>query len=91
MEHSATSFENTGWRNPGQFKSHRFRHSSMERGNPGLTWMSPEHPVDLDAGNPCRHDEDLHFSCSVGERKIMNNFVESRSKKTQKMSASALD
>ena len=23
--------------------------------------MSPEHPANLDAGNPCRHDEDLHL------------------------------
>jgi hypothetical protein len=33
----------------------------MEFWNPGWTWMSPEHPVNLDAGHPCRHDEDLHF------------------------------
>jgi hypothetical protein len=29
----------------------------------------------LDAGHPYRHDEDPAFSCSVGERKIMNHFV----------------
>jgi hypothetical protein len=30
--------------------------------------------ANLDAGNPCRHDEISIFS-SVGERKIMNHFV----------------
>jgi hypothetical protein len=29
----------------------------------------------LDAGHPCRHDEDPAFSFSVGERKIMIHFV----------------
>jgi hypothetical protein len=37
--------------------------------------MSPEHPAKLDAGNPCRHDDDLHFHVLWGERKIMNHFV----------------
>ena len=30
--------------------------------------------ANLDAGNPCRQDE-IAFSCSVGERKLMNHFV----------------
>jgi hypothetical protein len=29
----------------------------------------------MDAGHPCRHDEVLPFSFSVGEHKIMNHFV----------------
>jgi len=29
----------------------------------------------LDAGYPCRHDEDLHFSCVVGEGKLMEHFA----------------
>jgi hypothetical protein len=29
----------------------------------------------LDAGHPCRHDEDPAFSFSVGERKIIIHFV----------------
>jgi hypothetical protein len=29
----------------------------------------------MDAGDPCRHDGDLLFSSSVGERKIMKHFV----------------
>ena len=33
------------------------------------------HPAHLDAGHPCRHDEALPFSCSVGERKLMKHFV----------------
>ena len=28
---------------------------------------------ELDAGNPCRHDEDLHFNVRQAERKIMNH------------------
>jgi hypothetical protein len=31
--------------------------------------------ANLEAGHPCRHDEDLAFSYSVGERKIMKHFV----------------
>jgi hypothetical protein len=37
--------------------------------------MSPEHPANLDAGNPCRHDEDLQFHPLWAQRKIMNHFV----------------
>jgi hypothetical protein len=40
-----------------------------------LTWRSPEHPANLDAGNPYRHDESSAFSCSVGERKLMKHIV----------------
>jgi hypothetical protein len=35
-----------------------FQHGVLES---RLTWKSLEHPANLDAGNPCRHDEDLHF------------------------------
>jgi hypothetical protein len=42
------------------------------------TDVSGRIPANLDAGHPCRHDEDLHFSCSVGVRKIMNHFVVNR-------------
>jgi hypothetical protein len=31
--------------------------------------------ANLDAGYPCRHDEDLRFYASLGERKLMNHFV----------------
>jgi hypothetical protein len=36
-------------------------HSSMERWNPGLHGCVLRHPTNLDAGNPCRHDEEPHF------------------------------
>jgi hypothetical protein len=29
--------------------------------------------ANLDAGNPCRHDEDLHVHVSVGGRKLMKH------------------
>ena len=38
----------------------------------------------MDAGHPCRHDEYLAFSCSVGERKIMNHFVAGSQAKPEK-------
>jgi hypothetical protein len=31
--------------------------------------------ANLGAGHPCRHDEDLHFHDSVGDRQIVNHFV----------------
>ena len=31
--------------------------------------------ANLDAGYPGRHDGEFAFSCSVGERKIMEHFV----------------
>ncbi|GEM_PF-1835775 len=31
--------------------------------------------ANLDAGNPCRHDDDLHFHVLRGERKLMTHFV----------------
>jgi hypothetical protein len=31
--------------------------------------------ANLDAANPCRHDENLDFSGSVGERKIWDHFL----------------
>jgi hypothetical protein len=33
--------------------------------------------ANLDAGNPCRHDE-IRLFMFVGERKIMNHFVANR-------------
>jgi hypothetical protein len=55
-------FENTARRGLGHFKQNpsipSFQHGVLES---RLTWMSPEHPANLDAGNPCRHDEDLDF------------------------------
>ena len=30
--------------------------------------------ANLDAGNPCRHDDDLHFHLLSAERKLMNHY-----------------
>ncbi len=55
--HYSLSFENTVRRGPGQLKQDpsitSFQHGVLES---TLTWMSPEAPCVLDAGNPCRHD-----------------------------------
>jgi hypothetical protein len=57
------SFENTGRRGLRQFRQDpsipSFQHGALES---RLTWMSPECILaNLDAGNPCRHDEHLIF------------------------------
>jgi len=31
--------------------------------------------ANLDAGHPCRHDEDLLFHVLWGKRKVMNHFI----------------
>jgi len=73
------SFENIGRRRLGHFSKTlsiaSFQHGVLESSS---TWMSPGHPESLDAGHPCRHDGDRHFSSSVDERKIMNHLVKSR-------------
>jgi hypothetical protein len=58
-----------------------FQHGVLES---RLTWTSSESIlVNLDAGNPCRHDgpvrggpvEHSCFSYSAGERKLMKDFL----------------
>jgi hypothetical protein len=71
------SFENTGRRGLDQFKAEPFD-CVIPAWSAGIQVdmdVSGRVRATLDAGYPCRHDEDLVFPCSVDERKLMNHLV----------------
>jgi hypothetical protein len=77
------SFENIGRRVLSQVKNlsiTSFQHGVLES---RLHGCLRTHPARLDAGYPCRHDE-ISFSFSVGEPKIMEHFAVSALSQTEK-------